>query len=91
MQTDRYLVVIEQEGASFGAYSPDLPGCVALGDTLEETVQLMREAVAEHLAAMRRDGDPIPPPTTHLGSPELDLPRTAVGVIELTIEPALAA
>lgn len=92
MESDHYLVVIEQEGESYGAYSPDLPGCVAVGDSLEETVQLMREALAEHLAAMRRDGELIPPSTTRLGAPGLELPPTAIGIIELTAgAPAIAA
>lgn len=88
---DRYLVVIEQQGNAYGAYSPDLPGCVAVAETLEETVSLMRGAVTRHLAAMRRDGDPIPPPTTHLGAADLELPATAVGILELEPTPSLAA
>jgi predicted RNase H-like HicB family nuclease len=56
-----YAVVIEKgETGTFGAYSPDLPGCVAVGETEEETLQLMREAMIEHLALLREDGDMIP-------------------------------
>jgi predicted RNase H-like HicB family nuclease len=43
---------------------PDLPGCIATGATLQETEQLMREAVEMHLEGMREDGDPIPQPST---------------------------
>ncbi len=60
----RYAVVIEKTGNGFGAYVPDLPGCVAAGDTLVETEQLIREAIAFHLDGMRQDGDVIPEPTT---------------------------
>lgn len=60
----RYLVVLERTERNFGAYAPDLPGCVATGETLEETLQLMREAVALHVRGMEEDGTPIPQPTS---------------------------
>lgn len=60
----RYAVVIEKTGNGFGAHVPDLPGCIAAGDTIEQTTQLMREAIEMHLAGMREDGEPIPEPTT---------------------------
>ena len=60
----RYAVVIEKTGNGYGAYVPDLPGCVAAGDSVEETEQLIREAIELHLEGMRADGDPIPEPTT---------------------------
>ena len=58
----RYTVVIEEGPTSFGAYVPDLPGCIAAAETREEVVQLIREAVEFHLEAMREEGVPIPPP-----------------------------
>ena len=58
----RYAIVIEKSENNYGAWVPDLPGCVAVGDTVEEVEQLMREAIELHLAGMREDGDPIPPP-----------------------------
>ncbi|MEM8559851.1 MAG: type II toxin-antitoxin system HicB family antitoxin [Bacteroidota bacterium] len=58
----QYAVVIEQGESSFGAYVPDLPGCVAVGETEAEARDLIREAIAFHLEGMREDGDPIPPP-----------------------------
>ena len=57
-----YLVIIEGEGDSYSAYSPDLPGCVAAGDSPEEVEQLMREAIALHLESLRAHGEPIPEP-----------------------------
>ncbi len=63
-----YLVVIEPlldekgQPISYGAYLPDLPGCIAAGETIEETEALIQGAVAMHLRSMERDGDPIPPP-----------------------------
>jgi predicted RNase H-like HicB family nuclease len=59
-----YAVVIEKTGTGFGAYVPDLPGCVSTGHTLEETEANIREAIEFHLDGMREDGDPIPEPTT---------------------------
>jgi len=56
----RYLIVIEKADGNFSAYSPDLPGCVAAGDTVEETKKLMLEAIEMHLKGMREDGLPIP-------------------------------
>jgi predicted RNase H-like HicB family nuclease len=58
----RYAVVIEQTEQSFGAFVPDLPGCVAVGQTIEEVQQLIREAIELHLEGMREDGQPIPEP-----------------------------
>ena len=59
-----YVVVIEQTGNGYGAYVPDLPGCVAAGDTREETEALIREAVGFHLEMLRDSGGPIPAPTS---------------------------
>lgn len=60
----RYAVVIERADGNYSAYVPDLPGCVAVGDTVEETQEAIREAIRFHLAGMREDGDPIPEPVT---------------------------
>jgi predicted RNase H-like HicB family nuclease len=54
--------VIEKGDNSCGAYAPDLPGCVAVGDTPEEAEQLMRDAIVLHLRGLREDGLPIPSP-----------------------------
>jgi predicted RNase H-like HicB family nuclease len=58
-----YLVVIEGGGeTNYGAYSPDLPGCVAVGDTVEEVEGLMREAIALHIESLRDHGEVVPEP-----------------------------
>ena len=54
----KYTVVIEKTGNGCSAYVPDLPGCVAAGDTREETEELIREAIVYHLALLREVGDP---------------------------------
>ncbi len=60
----RYLVVIENAGQNYSAYSPDLPGCVATGSTPEETKKSMAEAIEFHLEGMVADGLPIPEPSS---------------------------
>ena len=60
----RYAVVIEKGERNFSAYVPDLPGCVSVGDTLDEVKAEIREAIAFHLEGLRADGAPIPPPST---------------------------
>ncbi|MGO9260909.1 MAG: type II toxin-antitoxin system HicB family antitoxin [Bryobacteraceae bacterium] len=68
----KYAIVIEKApGSDYSAYVPDLPGCVAAADTLEEIKQLMREGIEFHLEGMREDGDPIPEPTTQVGYAEV--------------------
>lgn len=67
----RYAVVIEKTGTGFGAYVPDLPGCVSTGRTIEETEHNIREAIEFHLDGMRADGHPIPEPTTVTVSVEI--------------------
>jgi predicted RNase H-like HicB family nuclease len=58
-----YTVVIERaDDGGYGAWAPDLPGCVALGDTFEECQRQMREAIAFHLEGLREQGEPVPPP-----------------------------
>ena len=58
----RYAVVIEKVGNNFGAYVPDLPGCVATGDTVSEVEILIREAIEFHIEGMREDGESPPQP-----------------------------
>ena len=60
----RYVVTVEQGDKGFGAYVPDLPGCVAVGETGEEVLRLIREAVGLHLGWMREEGLPVPEPSS---------------------------
>jgi predicted RNase H-like HicB family nuclease len=59
-----YAVLIEKSANNYGAWAPDLPGCITTGPTVEETLTNMREAIEFHLEGMREDGDPIPEPST---------------------------
>lgn len=60
----RYLVVVEEGATSFGAYVPDLPGCVAAGETRDEVLDLIREAIEFHIEGLRQEGQPVPPPSS---------------------------
>ena len=60
----RYLVVVEKGATSFGAYVPDLPGCVAAGESKDEVLSLIREAIELHLAGLKEEGQPIPTPSS---------------------------
>jgi predicted RNase H-like HicB family nuclease len=62
MSSKRYPVVIEQAGAGFSAYSPDVSGCVAVGDTEDETRRNFQDALVAHFEAMREVGEPVPEP-----------------------------
>ena len=61
-----YLVVIEGEGNSFSGYAPDLPGCVAAGDTTDEVRELMHEAIPLHVESLRSHGEPVPVPRSQV-------------------------
>lgn len=58
----KYAVVIEQGPTSYGAYVPDLPGCIATAPTKEEVLALIREAIVFHIEGLRLDGTTVPPP-----------------------------
>ena len=57
-----YLVVVEKGRSSYGAYVPDLPGCVAAGESRREALKLIRDAVKLHIEALRESGQPVPEP-----------------------------
>ena len=60
----KYVVVIEKGTSNFSAYVPDLPGCVAAGDSIEEVEKLIRGAMEMHIAGLREDGISVPPPSS---------------------------
>jgi predicted RNase H-like HicB family nuclease len=62
MSIRRYPLVIEPTSTGYSAFSPDVPGCAAVGDTAEETRRNFQEALAAHFEAMREIGEPIPEP-----------------------------
>jgi predicted RNase H-like HicB family nuclease len=58
----QYLVIVEKSENGFGAYVPDLPGCIAAGETREEVITLIQEAIEFHIDGLKRSGDPVPRP-----------------------------
>jgi predicted RNase H-like HicB family nuclease len=67
----RYAIVIENSGGNYSAYVPDLPGCIATGESLAGTEQAIREAIEFHLDGLREDGAPIPTPSSHVDNVEV--------------------
>ncbi len=67
----KYMVVIEEGPTSWGAYVPDLPGCIAAGDSNGEVLKLIREAIEFHLDGLKEDGQPLPAPHSSSESVEV--------------------
>ena len=62
----RYMVVLERGETSWGAHVPDLPGCLAVGESREEVLRLIREAIELHIDGLKQDGLPVPPPCSEV-------------------------
>jgi len=62
MEPMEYVVIVEQGDTSFGAYVPDLPGCVAVGESRDEAMELIREAIEMHIENLRDNDEPVPRP-----------------------------
>ena len=75
----RYAVVIEKAARNYSAYVPDVPGCVATGKTVNQTLSALREALAMHFEAMRDDDETVPDPQTLVTY--LEVPTQAEGIM----------
>jgi predicted RNase H-like HicB family nuclease len=74
----QYLVIIEGDDTTgYGAYVPDLPGCIAAAETREEVEHLIREAVPFHLEGMAEVGEPIPSATSRAITVDVNIPVAA--------------
>lgn len=62
----RYAVIVEISDTGFGAYVPDLPGCVAAAGSYDEVLRLIQGAIEFHIEGLREDGEPIPTPTSRV-------------------------
>lgn len=78
----RYAVIVEEGESSFGAYVPDLPGCAAVGETKEEVLQLIQEAIDFHIEGLREDGQPIPEPSSSIEYVEVRAGRCCINEVE---------
>lgn len=72
-----FLVIIEKGSHSYGAYSPDLPGCIAVGDSQEEVERNMHDAIIMHLQGMIEDNEPIPSTQTTAEYMDISIPNSA--------------
>ena len=62
----KYVVIIEKENESFGAYVPDLPSCIAAGETKEEVINLIHEAIEFHIEGLKENSQAVPEPSTSI-------------------------
>ncbi len=69
----RYPIIIEKSKHNYSAYSPDLPGCVATGSTINETLSRMRSAIKFHLEGLRKEGCEILRPSSKIKYVEISL------------------
>jgi predicted RNase H-like HicB family nuclease len=60
----KYLVVVEKSQSGYGAYVPDLPGCIAAAESRDEVVRLIRKAMQFHVEGLKEAGDPVPKPSS---------------------------
>ena len=70
----RFSIVIEMAEGNYSAYSPDLPGCIAVGDTIEETQRNMEEAIRFHIQGMMEGNEPIPVPQSRVQYVDIPIP-----------------
>ena len=73
-----YAVIIEKSATGYGAFVPDLPGCVAAAATKEEARALIKEAIAFHLEGLREFGEPVPPPSCEVSSVKIPRRKTRI-------------
>ena len=83
----RYAVVIERGKRNYGAYVPDVPGCVAVGDTVQEALASIREALEFHFEGMREDGHPLPDPASLVDYVEVNTAPVSPKVPPKTLPP----
>lgn len=60
----KYMVVVEKSESGYGAYVPDLPGCIAAGESREDVLRLIKEAIELHIESLQETGEPIPQPSS---------------------------
>jgi predicted RNase H-like HicB family nuclease len=72
MSSMKYTVIVEKGDTSWGAYVPDLPGCIAAGESRDEVLKLIREAVEFHIEGLRQQGESVPEPHSFSELVEID-------------------
>ena len=71
MDVMRYAVILERGPSNWGAHVPDLPGCVAVGESEADVLERIRRSVPEHIKALQEVGQPVPEPVTHVDYAEV--------------------
>jgi predicted RNase H-like HicB family nuclease len=71
----KYTIIIEKAGRNYSAYSPDVPGCIAAGRTVEQARRMIREALEFHLQGLIADGLPLPKAKAHVE--QIEVPYAA--------------
>jgi predicted RNase H-like HicB family nuclease len=89
MAMTRYMVVVERGETSWGAHVPDLSGCVAVRETREDVLRLIREAIEFHIDSLRQDGLPVPTPSSEGEFVEVGPRNSGAGVAVAEHEPRL--
>ncbi len=69
----KYTVIIEEGDSSYGAFVPDLPGCIAVGETKKEAIELIKEAIEFHIEGLKKDGKTIPLPNCDIAHVEVNV------------------
>jgi len=64
---NEYAVVIEATATGYSVYVPDLPGCVTVGESHEDALEMIAEAIEMHIQSLREHGEAVPPPSTLVG------------------------
>ena len=85
----RYLVIVEKGPSSFGAYVPDLPGCIAAGESKDEVLALIHEAIEFHIEGLKEDGLPVPPPASYSKLVEIAFLPCCHTICKSTSNPAI--
>ena len=87
----QYVVVYERGERNYCGHVPDLPGCISVGDDLEDMNRMMREAIAIHIEALMDDGDPVPPATSSFADAMVEHARILSDPLRGEMEARLAA
>ena len=69
----KYTAIVEKGESSYGAFVPDLPGCIAVGEDRRRTLRLIEEAAAFHIEGLRAEGLPVPPPRCDIAQVEVNV------------------
>ena len=82
----KYTVILEKGTSSYGAFVPDLPGCIAVGESQEETLELIKEAIEFHIEGLKEERKNIPLPHCDVAQVEAPVGKMEFEVLDITLE-----